>query len=165
MEKRKAIGLIFILACLSASAQSDYDKELSSLYRHSVKTIQPQEAKKLIGNPKVIFLDTRSPEEFNVSHLPKARFLNYDKYTIEDLRKLPKDCKLIVYCSVGYRSERVGEKLLKLGFTDVANLYGGIFEWKNDGLLVVNQANYPTDSIHTYNKNWSKWLNKGIKVY
>jgi hypothetical protein len=70
-----------------------------------------------------------------------------------------------VYCSVGYRSERIGEKLLKLGYTDVVNLYGGIFEWKNQGLDVYNSSNYPTDSVHTYNKSWGKWLVKGIKVY
>jgi 3-mercaptopyruvate sulfurtransferase SseA len=70
-----------------------------------------------------------------------------------------------VYCSVGYRSERVGEKLQKLGYQNVYNIYGGIFEWKNEGMQVVNRQNQPTDSVHTYNKNWSKWLLKGVKVY
>ncbi|MCA6407991.1 MAG: rhodanese-like domain-containing protein, partial [Cytophagales bacterium] len=90
---------------------------------------------------------------------------NYGSYSIEDLKKLPKNEKIIVYCSVGYRSERVGEKLQKLGYQNVYNIYGGIFEWKNEGMPVVNRQNQPTDSVHTYNKNWSKWLLKGVKVY
>jgi rhodanese-related sulfurtransferase len=166
MEKRKTIGLIFLLGLsFSVFAQSEYDKKLESLYNNTVRTIPSQEAKKLIGNPKVIFIDTRSPEEYQVSHLSGAKFLDYDSYSTDDLKKFPKDCKLIVYCSVGFRSERVGEKLLTLGFTDVVNLYGGIFEWKNENFQVVNRFSQPTDSVHTYNKNWSRWLKKGIKVY
>ena len=35
----------------------------------------------------------------------------------------------------------------------------------NEGHTVVNQEAQPTDSVHTYNRSWSKWLQKGIKVY
>jgi rhodanese-related sulfurtransferase len=160
---------IILLTCLSivyCSAQSDYDKKLKSLYRNTVNTIQPKEVKALLANgEKVILLDTRASEEFNVSHLAGAQFLNYESYSTDDLKKIPANAKIIVYCSVGYRSERVGEKLLKLGYKNVSNIYGGIFEWKNEGLEVVNKQNHPTDSIHTYNKDWSKWLVRGVKVY
>jgi len=57
------------------------------------------------------------------------------------------------------------EELLELGYTNVKNLYGGIFQWKNDGFDVVNNQSMVTDSVHTYNKSWSKWLVKGVKVY
>jgi len=166
MEKRKIICLVLLVLTYSAYAQSEYDRKLKSLYRNSVKTIKPEDLKELITKgEKIIILDTRSPEEFNLSHLKNARFLNYDSYSAEDLKKLPKNEKIIVYCSVGYRSERVGEKLQKLGYQNVYNIYGGIFEWKNEGMPVVDRQNQPTDSVHTYNKNWSKWLLKGVKVY
>ncbi len=159
--------LLFIcLAIAHCSAQSDYDNKLKSLYRNTVKIIKPKDAKALMASgEKVILLDTRAPEEFKVSHLAGAQFLNYESYSTDDLKKIPANSKILVYCSVGYRSERVGEKLLKLGYKDVSNIYGGIFEWKNEGLEVVNKKNHPTDSVHTYNKNWSKWLVRGIKVY
>jgi rhodanese-related sulfurtransferase len=166
MEKRKIIGVVFLFVAFSTVAQSDYDNKLKSLYRNTVKTIQPAEVKALMAKgEKVILLDTRAPEEFNVSHLAGAQFLNYESYSTDNLKKIPANSKIIVYCSVGYRSERVGEKLLKLGYKNVFNIYGGIFEWKNEGLEVVNKLNHPTDSVHTYNKNWSKWLVKGVKVY
>ena len=79
--------------------------------------------------------------------------------------KIDKDQEVIVYCSVGYRSERLGERLQKMGFENVKNLYGGIFDWKNQGNNIVNENNLETDSVHTYNKAWSQWLYKGIKVY
>ena len=40
---------------------------------------------------------------------------------------------IIVYCSIGVRSEDIGEKLKELGYTKILNLYGGIFDWKNKG--------------------------------
>jgi predicted sulfurtransferase len=72
---------------------------------------------------------------------------------------------VVVYCSVGYRSERVGEHLLAMGFKDVKNLYGGIFEWVNNGQAIVDRNGKFTNQVHTYNKSWSKWLEKGIKIF
>lgn len=166
MEKKAIVNLILLLLAFSVSAQSDYDKKLKSLYRNTVKTISPTEVTALIAKgEKLVILDTRAAKEYNVSHLKDARFLNYESYSTEDLVQLPKNGKIIVYCSVGYRSERVGEKLQKLGFKNVYNIYGGIFEWKNEGLPTFNTHNQETDSVHTYNKTWSKWLQRGVKVY
>ena len=159
--------LLILLSCLvySASAQTEYDEKLKSLYQNTVRTMQPEEVRKLMKEEKVILLDTRSKEEFNVSHLAGAQFLNYNSYSNDDLSIIAKNSKVIVYCSVGYRSERVGERLIQLGYKNVFNIYGGIFQWKNKGFDVVNKYNQPTDSVHTYNKNWSVWLERGIKVY
>lgn len=167
METKKAFILIFLCIVYVASfGQTEYDKKLSSLYKNTVKTITPSEAQKKIENQeKIILVDSRAREEFEVSHIKGAIFLDYDSYSVDDLKKLPIDQKIIVYCSVGYRSERIGEKLQSLGYKNVYNLYGGIFEWKNEGLSIVNKSGIPTDSVHTYNKSWSKWLTKGIKVY
>jgi rhodanese-related sulfurtransferase len=100
-----------------------------------------------------------------VSHLPNALFLDYGKFKADEVEGINRKTKIIVYCSVGYRSERIGEKLLKMGFVDVHNLYGGIFDWVNNDHTVVNPAGIRTDSVHTYNKDWSRWLTRGVKVY
>jgi len=70
-----------------------------------------------------------------------------------------------VYCSLGIRSEDIAEKLKKAGYNNVLNLYGGIFEWKNKDFTVYNSEGTQTEKIHTFSKEWSKWLTKGIKVY
>jgi rhodanese-related sulfurtransferase len=120
-----------------------------------------------LNNREVVLLDTRSAKEYAVSHLPNAKFVGYDNFDISMVNDIPKDKEIIVYCSVGYRSDKVGEKLKKAGFENVKNMYGGIFQWKNEDFEVVNQGGEKTDSVHTYNKRWSKWLEdgKGIKVY
>ena len=78
---------------------------------------------------------------------------------------LPKDTPIIVYCSVGFRSEKTTEHLLALGFTNVKNLYGGIFEWSNAGQPMVDSNENSTTKIHAYNKKWGTWINRGEKVY
>jgi rhodanese-related sulfurtransferase len=158
--------MIHLIVIGMAACQSDYNQKLRSLYRNSVPLITADSiVEKLQVRENIFLLDTRSPEEYEVSHIAKARFIDYNKFGIQDVADIPKDATVVVYCSVGYRSERIGEKLLKMGFEDVSNLYGGIFQWKNEDRQVVNLQNQPTDSVHTYNRRWSRWLQKGIKVY
>lgn len=144
----------------------DYDEMLKSVYSHTVPVIKSSVLDSLMNNDqKPILLDIRSKEEFEVSHLNDARFIDYDHFRKEEVKNLLKSMPVVVYCSVGYRSEKIGEELQEMGFKDVRNLYGGIFLWKNEGFQVVNKNNLPTDSVHTYNKTWAVWLDKAIKVF
>lgn len=69
-----------------------------------------------------------------------------------------------MYCSIGYRSEKIAKKLLENGYDNVSNLYGGIFEWANQGNKVYNDYG-ETTKVHAFSRLWSVWLNKGEKVY
>lgn len=117
---------------------------------------------------KAILLDAREEKEFEVSHLEDAIYVGYDNFKLKKtLKILPtdKNAKIVVYCSLGIRSETVADKLIKEGYTNVYNLYGGIFEWKNANFQVVDTLGNNTEKVHTFSKNWSKWLTKGEKVY
>ncbi|MFY0599711.1 MAG: rhodanese-like domain-containing protein [Cyclobacteriaceae bacterium] len=162
----RSISVVLLLfSFITACGQKSYEEKLSGMYKYTVPLINPDTLKSELESKDIILIDTRSMKEYKVSHLPNARFLDYDRYSKKDFKDIPKDAEVVVYCSVGYRSERVGEKMKSLGFTNVKNLYGGIFEWKNTDNQVVNDKGVSTDSVHTYNKNWSQWLEKGIKVY
>ena len=82
---------------------------------------------------KVILLDTREKKEYEISHIPGAIWVGYNNFKLKRVKEIAKDTKIVTYCSVGYRSERIGEKLQKAGFTDVSNLKGSIFKWVNEG--------------------------------
>jgi hypothetical protein len=43
-------------------------------------------------------------------------------------------------------------------------MYGGIFEWVNNGYPIVNSAG-PTQRVHAFDRTWGVWLKKGEKVY
>jgi len=111
------------------------------------------------------FLDAREAKEYNVSHIPNAHFVGFEQFELRAISDLPKNKPLIIYCSIGKRSEKITKELLKEGFSNVRNLYGGIFEWVNEGNLVVDNENRPTNKVHAYGRFWGKWLEKGKKVY
>lgn len=139
-----------------------YNLLLKTLLSHSVKEVSVAEA--LVMESGVL-LDARAMNEFKVSHIPGAQFVGYDEFEIESLKNLSKDKKIIIYCSMGYRSEKIAEKLKAEGFKEVYNLYGGIFEWVNQGNKIVDSTNRSTDRVHAYSRTWGIWLNRGQKIY
>lgn len=66
-------------------------------------------------NDSVVILDAREPQEFNVSHIVSAKNIGFNNFSSEEkqLQRLKKNAPIIVYCSVGIRSEQIGEKLKK----------------------------------------------------
>lgn len=163
MKKLIPPFILLLLSTLSSCGQKTFDEKMESLYKKTVPLIKSDSLKPKLA--EVVILDTRTGDEYQVSHIQGARFVNYDDFEVEQVHDISKDEEVIVYCSVGYRSERVGEKLQKAGYTNVKNLYGGIFGWKNEGFEVVGMNNLPTDSVHVYNRLWGRWLYKGTKVY
>lgn len=163
--KKTLFALLLLLLAMTTFAQvksGSYRLMLKGLLSHSVPEMQVPEAAR--DYTDLIFLDAREPQEFAVSHLNGAVPVGYDHFTVAALPDLPKDARIVVYCSVGYRSEKVSEELRTAGYTNVSNLYGGIFEWVNQGHPVVDSAG-PTDRVHAYSRTWGVWLRKGQKVY
>lgn len=162
----KKILLLFLLISSTVAAQKKLDKLLDKWNTRNV----PYMSVETLAMPKTnpILLDARQEKEYNVSHLQNAIRVGYDDFKIkETLKKLPKkkDAKIVVYCSLGIRSETVAYKLIQAGYTNIYNLYGGIFEWKNANFQVKDTLGNTTEKVHTFNKSWSKWLKKGEKVY
>jgi rhodanese-related sulfurtransferase len=152
--------LLFALSLQACAQNTDIDKEVKKLYSNTVPVISPEQVK-----GKAVLLDARERSEYDVSHLPKARWVGYDDFDLKRLAGIPKSDTVIVYCSIGYRSERIGEQLIKAGYTKVFNLYGGIFQWKNSDGAVVDANNDTTERVHCYDRSWSRFLKKGEKVY
>jgi len=138
-----------------------YAKMLDGLLSHSVTEVDVQQTKKMSD---VIYIDAREKSEYDASHIKGAIWAGYDDFDLARLTSLNKDQPVVVYCSVGYRSEKITEQLNKNGFSNASNLYGGIFEWVNQGEQVVN-AKGETQNVHAFNRKWGKWLTAGEKVY
>ncbi len=107
---------------------------------------------------EVFIFDTRNEKEYAVSHIPKAIWLGYEDPKWEILDSLSRDAPIVLYCSVGYRSEIIGDKLIEQGFSQVKNLYGGIFAWVNNGLPVVDNQGDTVNSVHAYSGAWSSFV-------
>lgn len=162
---KRCFPLLFSLMAITATAQTtsrSYKALLESMYQKTVPTITVAQLKQ---TNDVVLLDTRARPEYDVSHLPNARWVGYDDFELSRVNDIPKNAPIVLYCSVGYRSEKVGEKLLNAGYTNVKNLYGSLFEWVNQGNGVVDTQGRPTQRVHAYSRLWGVWLKRGEKVY
>lgn len=160
---KKTIYILAVLCSVSLSGQSL--KKL--LKKYNTESVAYASVAFVKANSSFVLLDAREQKEYDVSHLKNAIQVGYDHFDLaKTTSKLTdKNATIVVYCSVGIRSEDIAEKLQKAGYKNVFNLYGGIFEWKNKQNIVVDSLNNPTEKIHTFSKEWSTWLKKGIKVY
>ena len=100
-----------------------------------------------------LLIDIREKKEYEVSHLAGAIHMDPDTRKFKALKGVDKDAPIVVYCSVGYRSSKMAEKIKKAGFSYVANLEGSIFTWANEGHPVVRdeeevKAVHPLSLIH-----------------
>jgi len=156
---------VFLLAsspcCFGQVRNKAFKTMLGGLLSHSVPEIDVQAAAEIRN---AIFLDARERVEYNVSRIDGALHIGYNHFDLNALEHLPRNTPVVVYCSVGYRSEKIAEKLVLNGFSSVYNLYGGIFEWVNQGRTVVCESGV-TDRVHAFDKTWGVWLSKGTRVY
>lgn len=156
--------LLVILATLTSCRAQTIDEALA---RYNSGSIPYAHVEDLDGNDELFIADARSKEEYDVSHIPGARWIGYKDFNPSHIANLipEKDTPILVYCSIGVRSEKIGERLENLGYTDVRNLYGGIFEYKAQGRTVVDTLSQPTEKVHAYNKHWGRLIRNAKKVY
>ncbi|MGV0024815.1 rhodanese-like domain-containing protein [Phormidesmis priestleyi] len=112
----------------------------------------------LESDEKPHLLDARTEAEYDVSHLKNAQRIDPDTHDFSDL-KVPLETPIVVYCSVGYRSSQVVDRLQQAGFTQVMNLEGSIFQWANEGKPVYSQGQL-VRRVHPYSPAWG-YLLKG----
>lgn len=158
------ISVLHLILCSTVLAQDKMDQTLKNFNEASVPYIKVDA---LHGMNHVLLLDAREKEEYEVSHLENAIWVGAKTFELDSVtpKIKNKDAEIVVYCSIGVRSENIGEKLKEAGYTNVKNLYGGIFEWKNEGHPVYDPEGNETEKVHTFNKHWGKLLEKGEKVY
>ncbi|SFT87136.1 Rhodanese-related sulfurtransferase [Algoriphagus locisalis] len=158
--------LIFLISICGVSPEAvgqstAYKALLSTLYDSDFPVVKPAELTDLSSYQVV---DTREKEEFEVSHLQNAIWAGYDTFSMENVAELDKNQPVLVYCTVGARSQEIGKKLKEEGFKKVYNLYGGLIEWANEEKPIYHGDSL-TNQVHTYSRSWGIWLTKGEKVY
>ena len=82
----------------------------------------------------VTVLDVREPAEYAEAHIPGAEHLPRGllEYLAED--RLPdRDARIVVHCASGGRSALATKSLKEMGYTNVANMEGGINAWREKG--------------------------------
>lgn len=105
------------------------------------KRVDAKTAAKMIEAGSIdMILDVRDIDEFSGpdGRIKGAQLVPSDKIPAS-MDKLVsfKEKTLLVYCSVGGRSDRAARYLASSGFKNVLDLSGGVLAWKAAGLPVV----------------------------
>ena len=97
-----------------------------------IAEIEVTRGRKLLAEgEKVVFIDTRRPEERAVSTLPGA--ISEEAYLAS--RETYRDHLKIAYCTIGYRSGMFSRDMAQRGDT-IYNLRGGILDWARNGFEI-----------------------------
>jgi rhodanese-related sulfurtransferase len=110
----------------------------------------------------VVLLDVRTQDEFETSQIAGATRVDPDAEA-SPLDGTAPDRRIVVYCSVGYRSGAMARRLSKAGFTRVYNLEGGIFQWANEGRAIY-RGRESVRVVHPYSESWSGYLDEPLRA-
>lgn len=97
------------------------------------KYVSPQEFLESYNDPNVVIIDARNDYESKVGKFKKAIVPKIDAFRefpefVKNLN-LPKDTKILTYCTGGIRCEKASAYMVKQGFTNVSQLQGGIIKF------------------------------------
>jgi sulfur dioxygenase len=97
--------------------------------------IQPQWVEEHLRELQVV--DVREPDEFDgpLGHIPGALLLPLGQLK-QEAPRLASDRPIVTVCRAGGRSAQATVLLQRAGFTQVANLAGGMLRWRAQGLAV-----------------------------
>ena len=103
-----------------------------------VKSISPQEAKRLAEEENAVIIDIREPDEYAGEHIGGARLMPLSVFTL--LPASPDKSRTAVFhCQSGARASASAGALEAHGFAETYLMDGGIAGWQKAGLPVVTQ--------------------------
>lgn len=139
-----SVASIFLLSCnnntpdsQSTGTEKDSVQTVATNFKSPKPSVTVEEAFELSKEGAVI-IDVRQPEELeeiaydvkNIIHIPLGELESR-------LAEVPKDKQVIVACRSGKRSGKAYDILNENGFTNIANMEGGILEWQEKGLPTI----------------------------
>lgn len=107
-----------------------------------------------------VVVDVRTPEERDISIIAGAIDHEYFERNMASYQNK----KIIVYCTIGYRSGFYAETLRQKGL-DAYNLSEGILGWTHVGGLLVNSRGRTTDKVHVYSRPWDLAVKNAVAVF
>lgn len=147
MRLRVAAGLglaALMLTAACGSAATDQVAAVPALAPASaaeeapgVRVVDVETASEMLAAGDRILIDVRTPPEYDEARLAGARLIDLSSPTFaEEIAALDRDLPYVIYCRTANRSASARQLMEELGFSDVADIDGGIVAWSASGLPV-----------------------------
>lgn len=82
----------------------------------------------------VTVVDVREPDEWAEGHIRGAKHIPRGVLELHAADQLPdKDARIVVHCALGGRGALAAKSLQEIGYTNVANMEGGVSAWRERG--------------------------------
>jgi len=99
----------------------------------AIPVVDVKEAATRLETSGAVLVDVRNPDEFASGRVEGAVLIPLPEFG-ERYAELPTDRPLLLICHMGNRSAAATAHLLRNGYTDVANVAGGMDAWLRAGL-------------------------------
>jgi rhodanese-related sulfurtransferase len=113
-------------------------KPLLDEAERTVKQIDGKDLKQMIDKfDKFVLIDLRGQSQIERGEIYAANSYKIERGYLEfqiEKHVPDKNTKLVLYCCSGKRSILAAQSLMKMGYTDVISLRGGVIEWVDKGL-------------------------------
>jgi len=135
--------LLFALVFALASCQSkpvDVVGKKVNVDGDTYNNINADELKTILNNKDFVFVNVHIPFEGNIADTDLS--IPYNQITEPTyLSQLPaeKNAKIVLYCRSGRMSAIAAEELVKLGYTNIWNLKGGMLDWERAGFEIQDK--------------------------
>jgi rhodanese-related sulfurtransferase len=107
---------------------------------HAFAALSAMQAVRLM-NQGALVIDLRSKELYDAGHIVDARNVPVAQLESQaDALKKWRDKSVITYCDSGANGASAARSLMKLGFTKVFNLQGGLNAWVKDNMPLAKTA-------------------------
>jgi len=123
--------------------------------RAQIKSIDIDEARRMLEKPGTVLLDVREGDEWRQGHIPQAIGIPRGFLELRVEEKVP-DHKtpVILQCASGTRSLLAARSLRELGYENVYNLTGGFNAWKDRGLPWTADRQFTADELARYSRHF-----------
>lgn len=132
-----------VFAECQALPKQPYSQALIEVAARPLRPVQtwlPDELKASLerhdGAPDVLLIDVREPREYQQRHIPHAQLMPLSTIAQQG-QSLPTDRPIVLICRVGRRSRLAASILQDMGYTEVAQLQGGMLAWEAAGYPIA----------------------------
>jgi sulfur-carrier protein adenylyltransferase/sulfurtransferase len=123
--------------------------------RSQIKSVDIDEARRMLEKPGTVLLDVRESDEWRQGHIPQAVGIPRGFLELRVEEKVPDHkAPVIVQCASGTRSLLASRSLREMGYENVYNLTGGFNAWKDRGLPWTADRQFTPDELTRYSRHF-----------